>query len=40
MEYESGNIDIPVSFLYEIANKFNVELAAIFTGDGPKLHTY
>ena len=39
-EYESGNVDIPVSFLYELANKFNVELTAILTGDGPKLHTY
>lgn len=40
LEYESGNTDIPVSFLYEIANKFNVELSAILTGDAPKLHTY
>ena len=39
-EYESGNKDIPVSFLYEIANKFNVELTAILTGEGPKLHSY
>ncbi len=40
LEYESGNTDIPVSFLYQIANRFNVELAAILTGDNPKLHTY
>ncbi|MCX8131097.1 MAG: XRE family transcriptional regulator [Clostridia bacterium] len=39
-DYESGNVDIPVSFLYEVANKFNVELTAILTGEGPKLHTY
>lgn len=39
-EYESGNTDIPVSFLYQIANRFNVELAAILTGDNPRLHTY
>jgi quercetin dioxygenase-like cupin family protein len=38
--YESGETDIPVSFLYLIANKFNVELTAILTGEGPKLHTY
>lgn len=38
--YESGDTDIPVSFLYEIANKFNVDLAEILTGDAPKLHTY
>jgi transcriptional regulator with XRE-family HTH domain len=39
-EYESGNVDIPVSFLYEVANKFKVELSAILTGDNPKLHIY
>ena len=39
-QYESGDVDIPVSFLYEAANKFNVELTAILTGEGPKLHTY
>lgn len=39
-EYESGNVDIPVSFLYEIAGKFKVELTAILTGENPRLHTY
>jgi len=39
-EYESGNYDIPVSLLYEIAGKFNVELTEILTGEHPRLHTY
>lgn len=39
-EYESGAIDIPIGFLYEVSNKFNVELTAILTGEGPRLHTY
>lgn len=39
-QYESGNVDIPVSFLYAVANKFNVELTAILTGEDPKLHIY
>jgi len=38
--YESGNQDIPVSLLYQIANKFGVELTAILTGDEPRLHEY
>lgn len=38
--FESGNVDIPVSFLYEISNKFNMELTAILTGEDPKLHSY
>ncbi len=39
-EYESGTSDIPVGFLYEIANRFNVELTAILTGNEPKLHSF
>jgi mannose-6-phosphate isomerase-like protein (cupin superfamily) len=38
--YESGEQDIPVSFLYQIAGKFGVELTAILTGDEPRLHEY
>ncbi|MCR4435942.1 MAG: XRE family transcriptional regulator [Clostridiales bacterium] len=39
-EYESGNTDIPVSFLYKIASRFKVELTAILTGENPRLHIY
>ncbi len=39
-DYESGAIDIPVSFLYQIAHKFQVELASILTGEEPRLRTY
>ena len=38
--YEHGDTDIPVSVLYGIANRFNVELTAILTGDEPKLSLY
>jgi quercetin dioxygenase-like cupin family protein len=40
LDYESGSFDIPVSFLYKVASKFNVELTAILTGEAPRLHTY
>ncbi len=40
LSFESGETDIPVSFLYQIATRFNVELTAILTGEGPRLHTY
>ncbi len=40
MEYEGGEVDIPVGFLYEVAKKFGVELTAIITGDEPKLHSF
>lgn len=38
--YESGDSDIPVSLLYEVAARFNVELTQVLTGENPKLHTY
>ncbi len=38
--YETGNEDIPVSVLFSIANRFNVELAVLLTGENPRLHTY
>ncbi len=40
LEYESGSVDIPVGFLYEVATKFQVELTAILTGEEPKLHSF
>ena len=39
-QYESGSIDISIGFLYELSTKFHVELTAILTGEGPRLHTY
>lgn len=40
LRYESGAEDIPIGVLYQIANHFGVDLTAILTGDGPRLHTY
>jgi mannose-6-phosphate isomerase-like protein (cupin superfamily) len=39
-KYEGGAIDIPVSFLYQVAHKFQVELSSILTGEEPRLHIY
>ncbi len=38
--FESGKVDIPVSVLYEVAQKFNVELTVLLTGEEPRLHRY
>lgn len=40
LEYESGNVDIPVGFLYKISHKFGLELSAILSGENPRLHVY
>jgi quercetin dioxygenase-like cupin family protein len=38
--YESGAVDIPVGILYQIAQRFQVELSTLLTGEEPRLHTY
>jgi mannose-6-phosphate isomerase-like protein (cupin superfamily) len=38
--YESGAIDIPASFLYQIAGRFHVELSSLLTGEEPRLRVY
>jgi transcriptional regulator with XRE-family HTH domain len=38
--YENGQSDIPVGILYKIANKFNVELSMLLSGENPRLHVY
>mgnify|MGYP000850963537 FL=1 len=40
MGYESGEHDIPIGFLNEFADKFNVDLTELLTGNSPKLHRY
>jgi len=40
VSYESGEADIPISVLYNIANIFHVELGALLTGENPRLHVY
>ncbi len=40
LDYENGNTDIPVGFLYKVAHRFNLELSALIRGDQPKLHVY
>lgn len=40
LQYESGSIDIPVGYLYEVAHKFGIELSAILSGEYPRLHVY
>jgi quercetin dioxygenase-like cupin family protein len=39
-QYESGNVDIPVSFLCAVAQKFKVELTTLLTGEEPRLRSY
>lgn len=38
--YESGETDIPVSFIFRVAHRFGVELTDLLTGESPRLHVY
>ncbi|NBJ67228.1 helix-turn-helix domain-containing protein [Adlercreutzia caecimuris] len=38
--WEETGVDIPISAIYHMATKFNVDLAEILTGTAPKLDTY
>lgn len=38
--YESGDTDIPMSFLYEFSSLFGVEMTALISGDDPRLTIY
>lgn len=38
--YESGNTDIPVTFLYRFSTACNLEFAALLTGDTPRMTSY
>ena len=38
--YESGIIDIPLSFLFDVAQNFNIETATLISGDEPRMNSY
>ena len=39
-KYENGDADIPIGVLYQLSNKFNIDLTAIITGEEPKMKIY
>jgi transcriptional regulator with XRE-family HTH domain len=40
LEFENGNVDIPLSVLFKIAHLLKVDLSALLSGEDPKLHIY
>ena len=38
--YESGSVDIPISYLTKLAQRFNVEITEMITGEEPRLRMY
>lgn len=39
-KYETGEIDIPASFLYELANRFQVDLGLLLTGEETRMNIF
>ncbi|MBQ6568805.1 MAG: cupin domain-containing protein [Clostridia bacterium] len=39
-KYEAGELDIPVSKIFEMANIFNIDFSVLLTGDGPRMDSY
>jgi transcriptional regulator with XRE-family HTH domain len=40
LAYENGERDIPASILYEIAQRFNVDMGLLITGEDTKMHIF
>ncbi len=40
LDYESGKIDIPVGFLIKVAQRYDIELSVLLSGENPRLHMY
>ncbi|MDR1762464.1 MAG: cupin domain-containing protein [Dysgonamonadaceae bacterium] len=38
--YESGDTDIPMSFLFEVAQSFNIDTSTLISGDEPRMKSY
>jgi len=38
--YESGNADIPMSYLFDIAHAFGIETSTFISGEEPKMKAY
>jgi len=40
LQYENGEADIPVGYLYKVSHKFGMPLTTILSGEDPKLHVF
>jgi transcriptional regulator with XRE-family HTH domain len=40
IQYENGEKDIPASILYELANKFKVDMGLLLTGEETRMHVF
>jgi transcriptional regulator with XRE-family HTH domain len=38
--YETGKIDIPMSFLFDVSQQFNIDTSTLISGDEPHMNSY
>ena len=39
-QFESGEVDIPMSFLFEVAQQFNIDTSALISGEDARMNSY
>jgi mannose-6-phosphate isomerase-like protein (cupin superfamily) len=39
-QYETGNVDIPMSFLFDVAQHFDIDTSTLISGEEPRMKTY
>jgi transcriptional regulator with XRE-family HTH domain len=40
LQYETGTVDIPINFLFDIAQKFDIDTSTLISGDEPRMKAY
>ncbi|MCL1937942.1 MAG: XRE family transcriptional regulator [Candidatus Azobacteroides sp.] len=40
LKYESGKVDIPISYLFDVAQKFEIDTSTLLSGDEPRMSAY
>ncbi|MDR0682923.1 MAG: cupin domain-containing protein [Dysgonamonadaceae bacterium] len=38
--YESGTVDIPMSYLFDVAQQFEIDTSTLISGDEPRMNVY
>ncbi|GHT72578.1 transcriptional regulator [Bacteroidia bacterium] len=40
LRYESGEVDIPMSFLFDVSQKFGIDTSTLISGEEPRMNAY
>ena len=40
LQYETGTVDIPINFLFDLSHKFDIDTSTLISGDEPRMKAY